>query len=937
MNPRPILVLACWSIAVAQTPNTGAIRGQVLDQSTGAVARATVEAVNRDTGFTRQTLTDMAGYYTLADLPLTGEYRLRASAQGLAAKDLDHIALRAGEIATFQFTLSPESGRSEVTVFGTVEGVRSDSSETGARLDLQQIDHTPVFGRKITALATMDASVKPARGAGDLFLNNPLFVVYGGGRRQTSFVIDGSSGDDSWGRQTLFTNIPLAAIQEFAILTNAFSAEYGRTSGSVINVNTRSGSNQYHGDMVGLWRPPGIQARTPLSGRRTADRLDQASGAFSGPIVQDRTHFLVSAEYDHQDKDSSVTSPLVAPQNFLGRYRQTLALLRLDHQIDSRNSLTGRVNLDRYSTTNPNDGVGGNTLPSAARTFTRNTYSAQLAETAVLSASLINQARLQYMIASPITQFVPVTLSMQIVRTGIATEGDSRYANLQNHQWEMGDTLSFTHGAHNLKFGGAAIHSSSGGFGQEFGGGYVLGQATLNPGVTAPRAALTIQDVARYTQSFGNGSYKVTEWLASVFMQDSWKVSPTLTLDLGLRYDGQTFTDDARQWSPRAGFAWNPRADHRTVIRGGYGIYYSEIRANTAAGYQIMGPQGIFTFTATPGQLGFPATLAPLSAFPAGAILPARDINVRAGDSAYLSQFFDVSLLHNYPARFLNPRTQQATFGIERELKSRWVLSADYVHQRTTRIDRTLDVNAPAPFVRTAAGQVRSAAAADLTRPIVPVPNGYRRIIATVNDGLSQYDGLAARLTRRFSHGFSILASYTWSHTIDTVEPDFPGQDPSDANLLGRWERGNSLLDQRHRAVLTGWWQLPHNWSVGTVTSLAAGRPFNVTTGVDNNGDASTADRPVIGTQMLGRNTGGGTPIYDAQLFVERTFALPGDRAQLSLRGEAFNSLNHSNIVGRSGVWGNAATPLPAFGQAVGGISNVDPGREFQFSLRVRF
>src|SRR6266567_564898 len=146
---RPVILLVSFlSYTAAQTPNTGAIRGQVLDQSAAAISRATVEAVNLDTGFTRHTLTDLAGYYTLADLPLTGEYSLRASAPGLAAKDLDHIVLRAGEIATFLFTLGPESGRSQVTVFGTAEGVRSDSPEMGARLDLQQIDHTPVFGRK---------------------------------------------------------------------------------------------------------------------------------------------------------------------------------------------------------------------------------------------------------------------------------------------------------------------------------------------------------------------------------------------------------------------------------------------------------------------------------------------------------------------------------------------------------------------------------------------------------------------------------------------------------------------------------------------------------------------------------------------------------------------------------------------------------------------
>ena len=152
-----------------------------------------------------------------------------------------------------------------------------------------------------------------------------------------------------------------------------------------------------------------------------------------------------------------------------------------------------------------------------------------------------------------------------------------------------------------------------------------------------------------------------------------------------------------------------------------------------------------------------------------------------------------------------------------------------------------------------------------------------------------------------------------------------------------RVERATSLLDQRHRAVLSGWWQLGKRWSFGGVSSLASGRPFNATTGVDNNGDGSGADRPVVGGQLLGRNVGRGTPTYDVEMFVEREFAIAADRARLTFRAEAFNAFNHSNIVGRNAVWGNGEAPLPSFGQALGGINNVEPGREFQFLLRVKF
>lgn len=925
-------------IVRAQSLDIAAVRGQVVDRNGAAVTGTDVVVVNELTGLRRETHTDDNGYYTIGGLPLTGRYKLAVSKPGFASEELTGIELRAGETATFYITLNPQGSHSEITVFGTTEGVRSDSPQLGARLDLQKIDNTPVFGRKITSLPLLNSAVRPARGTGDLFLNNTLFVINGSGRRQTSFTIDGSTGDDAWGRQTIFTNIPLSAIQEFTVLTDGFSAEYGRTTGSVINVVTKTGTNDYHGDLLGLWRPPGIQARNPLAIRRTADRLAQVSGAVSGPIVRDRAHFFVSAEHSHQNRDATITSPL-APGEFTGRMRQWLFISRLDHQINPDNLLMGRFNLDRLSDTNPADAVGGLALPSAARSFHRRTYSAQISEVAVLGPRIINEARFQYQLGSPITEFEPANLSTQFVRPGLATEGESRSATLTNHQHQFADTVSITRGRHDLKLGGDVIHSSSGGNGQEFGGGFVLGQFTLKPGVSTPIANLTVNDVQRFVQSFGNASYNVKEWLWSTFAQDNIRVRKDLTVNLGLRYERQTFTDDDNNVSPRVGFAYNLLGDSRTVLRGGYGIYYSEIRANLAATYLINGPTGIFSFSAAPGQLGFPTSLAPLSSFPAGAVLPPRDINIRPGQREFLGQFFDVSRLRGYPDRLLNPYTQLANFGIERDLGDKWFFGADYVHQRTINIDRPVDLNAPAPFARTAPGQTRAAAVADATRPIRPVPGGFRRIIATINEGTSSYDALQLNLNKRFSHRFSVLASYTYSHTINTVEADAPGQDPNDSNQLGRFEKANSLLDQRHRAVISGWWQLPYRFVLGGVTTLASGRPFNITTGVDNNGDGSNSDRPVIGDRVIGRNGGRGTAVYDVSTFVEKRFNLSGERTELSFRAEAFNLFNHPNIVGRNGVFGNDLTgkPLPTFGVALGGINNVDPGREFQFTLRLRF
>ncbi len=499
-----------------------------------------------------------------------------------------------------------------------------------------------------------------------------------------------------------------------------------------------------------------------------------------------------------------------------------------------------------------------------------------------------------------------------------------------------------------IKLGGDVEYSSSGGTGQEFGTGFVLGQFTFstastivlngqtvaNPAINPliPTSALPLAAAVRFTQSFGNANYNVKQYNWSLFAQDDWHVTRDLTLNLGLRYERQTFTDDTNNFAPRLGFAYNVLGDNKTVVRGSYGIYYSQLRANLGAQFNLGGPTGVFTFTATPGQFGFPTSLAALPNFPAGATLPARDIVIRPGRAAYYSQFFDVSKLRGYPDKLLNPFTQQGTFGVERDLGGNYFLKVDYVRAHTQDIDRALDLNAPNTFIpsgTTAATLNRSATAANATRPILPVNNGYRRIQVVVNEGVSDYNGLQINLEKRFSRRLSFLASYTLSKTTNTVEPDAGNGDPQDVTRLGEFERGLSLLDQRHRFVLSGYYQLPYGFSIGGVQTAASGRPYAITAGTDVNGDGSTADRPFdssTGT-FLPRNSGKGTPTYSTDVFGQKSFSF-GEKFRLELRAEVFNVFNHRNIYGRNGTYGN---------NGLGGIANTEPSREFQFQARFRF
>jgi len=985
-----LLMLTALPVA-AQSPNTASILVNLVDE-TGAVVRgADVSVLNSATGAVRNVTSGSDGVASIPALPLTGNYTVIVTKPGFATEHRDNIVLRSGETATLRVKLQIGSEASSMTVYGTAEGVRADP-QIGSRLDTKQIDEIPILGRKASSLALLNSAFRSGKGIGDLFVNQTYFVTGAGSRRTTTFTLDGANNDEAWGRQTQIATVPIGAIQEMTILTNAFSAEYGWTAGPAINVVTKSGTNNLGGEALFMARPgswqadefstsgfcpgsvdtcvtPGtLQAINPVD---IPDALSQYSASIGGPIVKDKTFFFATADYTMQDRTTFLSSSLpafVLPADgnleYTGHYRQTLFNGRVDHTFSPTQALMLRGNVDRMYDDNPQDAVGGTNAPSVARRYSRKAWTTQVNETAVISSALLNELRFAYLNGDPVTKWEAQELSTTYTRGGSVpfTVGQSRLSDLYGHQAQLAETLSWTKGNHYLRFGASAVHHISGGTGSEPGTA-VLGTFAFKNTTTAPLDELRLTDVQQYTQpiNFGIDSYKLSQWMYTGFVQDSIHLRNDLTLDLGLRYDRQTLSDAKNNFAPRLGFGWNPGGDSRLAIRGGYATYYTQIRSNAIAPYLVNGLDGLATYTAVPGQLGFPTCLVPpcvpVNVDPATlppSQLPARDIVIRAGRRSFYQEQFakyglNFDLLPNYPDELVNPKSQVATIGAEREFGRGLFVGADYVHQHWTDLDRTIDLNAPAPFDRTAPGQTRSVSAANATRPILPVAGGVRQVNVIMNYGEANYDGLQTQISYRGNPKFFTSLSYTLSKATNTFEPDGNGVGANQSVLsrLGDDEEGPSILDQRHRAVFTFTYNLPLNFTVGTLAEYASARPFNATTGIDNNGDGANNDRPVIDGEVIKKSAFRGTALSQVHAFVEDRITTRPGMPTVLLRLEGFNLLNHGNYLGRGQtVYGDGVTPNPNFGQLVAtgtatnalpAFANVDPPRMFQLQVRFIF
>src|SRR5215218_3972184 len=255
----PLILSAFDGFTAAQSPNTASMIVVVNDQTGAIIKDAKVSVLNIATGDSREAISGTDGTATFPALSLTGTYKVSVSREGFGNEERESLTLRSGETATIKLTLQAGSQSAEVTVYGTAEGVRADP-QVGLPLTPEQINETPILGRKVSTLPLLNSAFRQGKGTGDLFVNQTYFIAGAGSRRTTTFTLDGAHNDEAWGRQTMIATVPIGAVEEVTLLSNAFSAEYGWTAGPAVNVVTKSGTNALRGEALFMLRPGSWQA-----------------------------------------------------------------------------------------------------------------------------------------------------------------------------------------------------------------------------------------------------------------------------------------------------------------------------------------------------------------------------------------------------------------------------------------------------------------------------------------------------------------------------------------------------------------------------------------------------------------------------------------------------------------------------------------------------
>jgi hypothetical protein len=912
MFQRLVIILGTASIVHGQTALTGGIQGTVTDAASGRLARAQVTLSSESLRLNLTGDADEQGVFRLLRLAPAADYVLKVEADGFAAKRFAQMTVISGEMRTVDIVLDPAAIETVVEVSDRSAAMTAESIELGSTISQRQLENIPTNGRNPVRFALLDARVRNSSAlGGDGFAQNRL-AINGNIFRDTQHRLDGNTNYDTLFNNTPLQRLSLSSMQEFRVLTNQFSAEHGSTSAGLVINTTKSGTDEFHGEVFFYARPSGIQARPPLANQHVPNELLQGGAAAGGRLVAGKTYWFANYERINQNRGSFIQSPI--PDVYIGEFRDNLAMVKLDHRFTDTHWLSARVNSHRDTNTNPNDRVGGLLQPSAANLSVGQAVSGQLSDT-ITRGAIVNEFRAGYINAIP-SSTTPRDPQTSIVRPGYSTEGAFTYSTARTEVYQLADQISWQRGTHTLKAGADFIRRKVRDRQFDSFGTYNFPGGAPQPDVGP----------ISFTQRFGVADlrYGQTQW--ALFLQDTWRVMPRLTLNLGLRYDYQSLLDDYNNFGPRVGFAWDTRGTGSTIVRGGYAIYYDQpFFHGLTQRFLLNAPAAIFTpVTLTPSSPSFPTFP---NSFPAGSAPP----------SGAATSPRNLALRND---TLLGPYTQQWTFGIQQRLPGQWVLSVDGVRNLMLKQFLQYNTNAPSPFPRTLPGQMRSAAAADATRPLFDPALGVslydgvpvRDVRVTTNGNTATYHALNVVLTRQVGTRFQANFAYAWSNAMNSITDDHLGANPQEWSDVQRGERGPSDFNQRHRFVANGIATLPWKLQASAFVVLAGGLPVNALTGVDNNGDLTLVDRPA----GFGRNAFRGTRHTNFDFSLMRAILL-GERSRIELRADVFNLFNNQNYYSFNRVYGNGASAVSTFMAPLAGIANADPGRQFVIGAKWLF
>jgi outer membrane receptor for ferrienterochelin and colicin len=927
--------------AFAQSSN-GSISGSVSDGTGALLPGVTITAVNTATGMSRTSVSNSAGHFEIPLLP-PGTYSVSSELSGFQPTKYDRIVVNVGSDSGVNFKL--KQGVSEsVTVTAAAPLVDTTKSEVSSVVGEKAIENLPTNGRNfIDFVLTTPGVVRDVR-LGDISF---------AGQRGTlnSLVIDGANNDNTFFGQALGRTgsgrapyqFSQDAVKEFQVNTNAYSAEYGRAGGAVINVVTKSGTNEFHGTAFDFLRDRRYNANDYINTIQTPARVkgpyhfDQYGFSLGGPIVQEKHFFFVNYDAQRNSIDNPILLGVAASQvpsdaasqagyqkvlaqaaTYQKTQNQEVFLLKTDHELLTNDHLSLRYNRQKFTGGNFENGNFSNSLGHTGDSLVQ-TDTFSFSNSTIISNSLFIEVRGQYAKDSEPGKANSADPEAQINQNSIRVLNigrntfSPRETTITRHQ--IADTLTDVVGRHTVK-GGIDINQDKilNYFPGNFFGSYSFNTlADFQNG----KAASYLQAFAGPGTTGPTTNPNMTEYAA--FVHDEWQFNSQLTINAGLRYDFQKIAqpsvrnpdaqlaaagintaevpEDHNNIAPRLGFAWTPNTASRTVIRGGYGIFYGRTPAIMIGTAHSNNGINVQTLNFT-GSL-IPAYPAIYTSIPTGVTLPKPTIFA-------------------FDPNFQNPKVQQSSLGIERGLTNDLAVSVTYQYVKGSDLPRTIDINVSNPVTVTvpvvSAATGASLGNASFTRYTGRPFTNFARILQFQSSANSQYNGLTVDLQKRFSNNWQMRLAYTYSKVRDdkpdatavvpgTDDPKF-AQDP--LNLHGDWAPGDN--DVPNRVVLSGVWSLDSysqnmggmsralfgGWTISGIASWQSGQPYSAVASTDLNNDGNARNDRAPG---FARNSFRLPSQFSVDPRVTKEVGLfAGARVQLI--AEAFNLLNRSNVNG---------------------------------------
>jgi hypothetical protein len=615
----------------------GSIKGIIRDPSSAAITAARVTARNIETGFERSTLSGAEGEFEVPLLP-PGRYEISVLANGFAEFRQTGIVVQLAKVSALDLTVQLVSVNESVTVHADASILTVGSTEVGGALDSNAMQNLPLTTRNTFNLALFAPGFNGRR---DDEFGNPTFAF--GGMQRKGFLIDGIDNSQRGGPGRLGIFAP-ETVQEVHVLSNSMDAEYGRTVGGMISMITRSGTNDVHGEGLGLLRRPGLVARPSLAAKKAFEQWATYSGNIGGPAVRNKLWYYVSGEYEPYDYPRAVTiSPAnavalnlpasdLASSPFKQRFQTFMG--RGDYQIDPRNSIYIRYNSywdpSKYNTS------GGLLVTSADNNFDdRNeTWASQW--TSILTSDMINEFRFGSLEREFHRPPVSGVLTPNITISGVATLGTDASANQYylEHQFNFIDALSKRWNRHQFKFGfdiGTIHVISKDRLTQTFSFSNLTNYLNTVNHLVNP-ATGTTNWYTQLVQAFGTNVADHRTDSYNFYAQDTFQIGPKLTLSYGLRYEflqypsldpnaplvnSRSVRNDPADWAPRAGFTW--RVGEKTVLRGGFGEFYDTLNLRLLSQVIRQNGSNVLSYTITPATPGAPI-FPNLLATPAGTL-----------------------------------------------------------------------------------------------------------------------------------------------------------------------------------------------------------------------------------------------------------------------------------------------------------------------------